>query len=271
MPELVFLKLGGSVITDKSQPFTARLDVLARLGREIRRALECRPELRLVIGHGSGSFGHAVARQYGTQRGNVHERGWYGFAATALAAARLNQIVSDILFEQGVQLVSLQPSASARCQRGRLVHLEIDPLQRVLEAGLVPVVYGDVALDEAQDFTIVSTEQIFDYLARALPVTRVILAGVVDGVYQADPLRYPGARRYAEITPADWAAVETTIGGSHAPDVTGGMLSKVRSMLDLVQACPGVRVRLLSAEIPNQLTSALIDSQCELGTLIHAP
>jgi len=271
MPELVLLKLGGSVITDKNQPFTARLEVLARLGREIRQALECQPELQLIIGHGSGSFGHAVAREYDTQRGNVHRRGWYGFAATALAAARLNQIVSDTLFEQGVSLVSFQPSASARCYRGQLTHLEIGPLQRVLEAGLVPVVYGDVALDEAQGFTIVSTEQIFDYLARALPVTRIILAGVVDGVYQADPLRYPDTPRYATITPADWDAVQAALGGSHAPDVTGGMLSKVRSMLDVVQACPGVRVRLLSAEIPNQLTSALIDSQCDLGTLIYNP
>ena len=268
MPELVFLKLGGSVITDKSRPFTARLDVLTRLGCEIRQALEKQPDLRLVIGHGSGSFGHAVAHAYQTQRGNVHARGWHGFAATALAAARLNQIVSDTLFDQGVPVVSFQPSASARCRHGLLIGLDTGPLQRILEAGLVPLVYGDVALDDVQDFTIISTEQIFGHLARVLPVTRIILAGVVDGVYQADPLRHPEARRYATITPADWDAIQATLSGSHATDVTGGMFSKVRAMLELVQACPGLRVQVVSANVPDQLTRLLSDSRYDAGTLI---
>ena len=40
MAELVLLKLGGSVITDKHRPFTAREDVIRRLGREIRQVLD---------------------------------------------------------------------------------------------------------------------------------------------------------------------------------------------------------------------------------------
>ena len=34
MSELVLLKLGGSVITDKTRPFIARLDVIERLAAE---------------------------------------------------------------------------------------------------------------------------------------------------------------------------------------------------------------------------------------------
>ena len=71
MSELVLLKLGGSVITDKSQPFTAREDTIRRLGREIRQALEDQPNLRLVLGHGSGSFGHVVAQNYRTREGII--------------------------------------------------------------------------------------------------------------------------------------------------------------------------------------------------------
>ncbi|MFN8459248.1 MAG: hypothetical protein U0401_32125 [Anaerolineae bacterium] len=57
MTELVLLKLGGSVITDKTKPFTARMDVIERLAQEINHALTDRGgDLQLIIGHGAGSF-----------------------------------------------------------------------------------------------------------------------------------------------------------------------------------------------------------------------
>ncbi|MCX6065672.1 MAG: hypothetical protein NT121_07955, partial [Chloroflexi bacterium] len=64
MTELVFLKLGGSLITDKTLPYTPRLDKLADLASQIAAALSTR-QLSLVLGHGSGSFGHIAAKKYG--------------------------------------------------------------------------------------------------------------------------------------------------------------------------------------------------------------
>ncbi len=270
MSELVFLKLGGSVITDKNRPFTARPDVIRRLGREIRQALDARPALRLVVGHGSGSFGHVVGKKYRTREGVVNAESWRGFAETAAAAARLNRLVTDLLLAEGIPVVSFQPSATARCRGGRLVTFDTLPLQQVLEAGLVPLVYGDVAVDAVQGFTIISTEQIFDAIAGELPPDRIILAGVVDGVYDTDPLAQPGAARYAEITSDNWREVEAALGGSHGTDVTGGMLSKVRGMVNLVLARPSLRIHIVSGEIPGNVASALADSDSRIGTLIHS-
>ena len=50
MSELVFIKLGGSVITDKTQPETARPEVIQRLAREVASARLARPELQLLLG-----------------------------------------------------------------------------------------------------------------------------------------------------------------------------------------------------------------------------
>jgi isopentenyl phosphate kinase len=269
MPELVFLKLGGSIITDKQRPFTARLTVIARLGQEIKAALAGQPGLRLIVGHGSGSFGHAVAQKYRTHQGNIDADSWLGFARTADAAAHLNRVVSEALLEQGVPLVSFQPSASARCQQGKLMSLELGPVQSVLAAGLVPVVYGDVAIDQAQGFTIVSTEQILSYLAHHLQPSRIVLAGMVDGVYSADPMAYPEAVRYPTITPASWPAIQDMLGGSYATDVTGGMLSKVRTMLELVSAQPTLKVQIVSGALPGRVAGALSGSLAEAGTLIR--
>ncbi|MBN1319078.1 MAG: hypothetical protein JXA42_26580, partial [Anaerolineales bacterium] len=59
---VLFLKLGGSLITDKTRRETPRFDVIKWLAAEVREALDRRPDLKLVIGHGSGSFGHFAAK-----------------------------------------------------------------------------------------------------------------------------------------------------------------------------------------------------------------
>jgi isopentenyl phosphate kinase len=260
MPDLILLKLGGSVITDKSRPFTAQEDVVRRLGREIQQAKAVRPGLQVVIGHGSGSFGHVVAHRYHTHEGILDDRSWQGFAETARAAASLNRLVTDWLFTEGVPVVSFSPVASARCRGKQLLHLEIQPLEAVLQAGLMPIVYGDVAIDESVGFTIVSTEQIFEYLAHRLRPVQIVLAGVVDGVYDADPLRRPDASRIERITPVNWPQVRAALGASHATDVTGGMLSKVQVMVNLAAALPGLRISVVSGAIPGRVHDALTAS-----------
>ena len=165
---LTFLKLGGSLITDKTQEATPRLEHLERLAAEVRAALEARPDIRLVLGHGSGSFGHFAGRRYGTRAGVHNDQEWVGYARVSAAAARLNRLVTDAFLEAGVPVLSLQPSASAHCDDGQLRALETAPIQTALAHGLVPILYGDVALDAVRGGTIVSTEEIFLHLAPLL-------------------------------------------------------------------------------------------------------
>jgi isopentenyl phosphate kinase len=258
MSELVFVKLGGSVITDKTQPEVARPEVIERLAKEIGSAQASRPGLRLVLGHGSGSFGHVVANRYKTRTGVHTADDWRGFAQVAAVAARLNRIVADSFLAAGVPVWSLQPSASAQCRGGELVALETRPVERALAQGLVPLVFGDVALDDLQGGTIVSTEQIFSFLVRRLHPQRVILVGVVDGVFERDPLQEPSARHVREISSRNWDEVRSVLGGSHATDVTGGMLAKVEEMVGLVREAPGLEVHVFSGERIGALRMALL-------------
>src|SRR5207237_970030 len=117
----IFLKLGGSLITDKRQPETPRLDVIQRLAAEIAEVRRQNQAQRLVIGHGSGSFGHVYAKRHGTRVGVHTPEQWLGFAATADAAARLNRIMVSALLAVGVPAWSIQPSAVLRCSDGRIV------------------------------------------------------------------------------------------------------------------------------------------------------
>jgi isopentenyl phosphate kinase len=270
MNKLVFAKLGGAVITDKAQPETARPEVIARLAGEIASALAGRPGLRLVLGHGSGSFGHVLARRYGTRQGVRSAADWRGFAEVAAVAARLNRLVAETLLAAGVPVWSLQPSASAHCRDGELVSLATTPVERALAQGLVPLVYGDVALDEVQGGTIISTEQILTYLARWLRPAQLVLVSAVDGVFEGDPLVDPAAKPIPEIAVSNWTAVQAALGGSHATDVTGGMRAKVEEMVSLVRELPELTVRIISGERSGALETALLNpAKSSGGTVIR--
>jgi isopentenyl phosphate kinase len=264
---LVFLKLGGSLITDKLREETARPEVIRRAAREIVAALTEQPDLRLVLGHGSGSFGHFAAQRHRLLSGP--RPNWSGYAETGAAAARLNRLVVDLCLKEELPVVSLQPSASAICRDGELVSLALEPLVAVLQAGCIPVVFGDVAVDQIRGHTIISTEQIFAHLAARLRPDRIVLAGQVAGVFTGDPARDPTARRIPEITPSTLAEVEAQLGGSAGVDVTGGMLTKVREMLALVERLPGLEVWLVSGEEPGTITRALTGRPVE-GTVLRA-
>jgi isopentenyl phosphate kinase len=259
--EWVFVKLGGSVITDKRRPSTARPEVIRRLAAELKAALAARPGLRVLLGHGSGSFGHIPARKYHVRQGIPPDGEWWGYAETGVAAARLNRIVADLLLEEGVPVWSVQPSASAVCVGGRLVSCAIGPIQAAIEHGLVPLIYGDVAFDERQGCTIISTEELFLYLARQVPVHSIVMVGEVDGVYDRDPLVDPQAVRIPRITPASFAGLQAQLGGSYAVDVTGGMLTKVEAMVSLVASGHVDRVHLISGRRRGALNRALLGAQ----------
>ena len=263
----IFLKLGGSIITDKTQVEHARVDVIRRLAQEVRAVLTARPDLRLVLGHGSGSFGHVAASRYGTRDGVRDAAGWLGFAEVAASAARLNRIFTDVFVEERVPVVSLPPSASARCEDGLLVYLDTRALMTHLHNRLVPLVYGDVALDSLRGATIVSTEDVFAYLANEIEPDWVLLAGEVDGVYATPDMT---GEVLPLITPATVAQHVSALGGSHGVDVTGGMAAKVRQMIDWVQAQPRTCARIFSAAQPGALQRALIDPRAPIGTQIRA-
>lgn len=260
---LTFVKLGGSLITDKRAENTFRPDVMARIATELAAALSRRDNLRLVLGHGSGSFGHVAAKRYGTMQGVHTPEQWRGFAHVATVASQLSQLVANSLFEASVPVWRLQPSASARSTNGVLVEMALAPLQAALEHGLVPLVHGDVALDDTRGGTIISTETIFFYLAQHLPVDQILLLGEVEGVYDHNGVVIP------EITPANYDAIESALGGSAGTDVTGGMETKVRDMLALVKSLPNLSIRIMDGREPGLLERTLL-GQAHPGTLLRA-
>ncbi len=248
---LIFLKLGGSLITEKDKLRAPRMNTLVRLMQEIAEARTVRPEMRIVLGHGSGSFGHVEAMRYGTRAGVRADDDWQRFAEVQWVAGLLNRLVLDAARAAGLPIFNCPPSASAMCDDGRLCSLAVEPIRVALDHGLIPLVYGDVAVDEVRGGTIISTEDEFRLLASHLRPERILLAGIEPGVLT----RWPDGDVIPEITPT--TRLEG-LSGSHAADVTGGMASKVREMLVLVEAMPSIEVHIFSGEVPELVRRALL-------------
>ncbi|MEN8098147.1 MAG: isopentenyl phosphate kinase [Chloroflexota bacterium] len=261
---LVFLKLGGSLITDKLRPRTERRPVIRRLAQEIQSALQACPDMKLLIGHGSGSFGHVEAQRYQTRQGVRTEDDWLGFSHVVHSAATLHRTIIGAFLLENLPVVGIQPFSTARCSNGQIVDMDWEFVSNVFDNGLIPVVYGDASFDEEIGGTIISTEEIFSFLAQKLLPRSILIAGISDGVIGVDdqPLE--------RITPKDLSHLREIVKGSSAVDVTGGMASKVDLMLKLTGSHPKMTVRIFSGERIGNVKRILSEPEFVSGTLLSS-
>ena len=144
------------------------------------------------------------------------------------------------------------------------MQLAAEPVMAALDAGLLPVVYGDVAFDTQQGGTIISTEEVLSFLAGVLPErpSWLLLAGETPGVLGTDGAVIPS------ITQANFAEIEPALGQSRGTDVTGGMASKVQQMLQLAHAHAGLQMLIFSGLEPGNLRQLLVLPETAVGTVI---
>jgi isopentenyl phosphate kinase len=261
---LAFLKLGGSLITFKARPHTPRPDVLKRLADEIAEARHQDPGLLILLGHGSGSFGHVLASKYHTRQGVRTTEEWLGFSEVWRDASELNWLVMQALEDAGLPAVAFSPSGTVIARDGRVAIWNLGPLHSALNNGLLPVIYGDVAFDLVRGGTILSTEDLFSYLVPIFQPALLLVAGIEPGVWQDFPAN---TQLLAEISPRTFPHIEANLKGSAVTDVTGGMLEKVRQVLAMVGKVPGLNAFIFSAEPAGSLRRALLGEK--LGTLVR--
>lgn len=255
---MLLVKLGGSVITDKSAYRTPRLDALARLALEIASTGE-----RVAVVHGAGSFGHVLAKRHELARGgDLSVERALGLAQVHADVRELQGLVLSALRDVGLPAVSLSTYDLARLTAGELSNFAFEPLHETLAQGLVPVMSGDVALDSARGFGILSGDVLMVELARSLRPARAVFATDVDGIFDRDPAE-PGAALLPRIDLR--TDVRTTEG--RVPDITGSMAGKLRRARDVARI--GVPVHVVNGLADGRVHDALAGKPT-VGTLVTA-
>jgi isopentenyl phosphate kinase len=263
--KLVFLKLGGAAITDKSNPRTPQKENITQLANQVARALRENPGMQILIGHGSGSFGHFSGQKNGTRDGVRNPAEWLGFAEVWKDARLLNELVIHSFQSAGLPVIAFPPSAWLTTNNRKSASKQTTPILCALENGLIPIVNGDVIFDSAIGGTILSTEEVFSILVDDLYPARIILASREPGVWEDYPAN---TRLVSQITPNGWEYSSENMRGSADIDVTGGMAKKVSLMVKILHRHPDIKISILSGIESDTVFEALLNKNS--GTLLHS-
>jgi isopentenyl phosphate kinase len=155
----------------------------------------------------------------------------------------LNRILVKKLIRAGEKAISVQPSAFIFCSKRKIKSFFLDPIKNYLKNDLVPVVFGDVISDEKFGCTILSTEEIFKFLAKFLKPKKIILMSDVEGVYDSKGKVIP------EINKNNFSKIQNFLKGADKIDVTGGMAQKVKEAIEMAKG--GIEVFIIGGKEGN--------------------
>ncbi len=256
MQSLFCIKLGGSVITDKSKPYTFNEKAIRSIAKILKQI-----KTPLLISHGAGSFAHTSAKKYG---GNNGYKSKLGIAKVCLDADEINSLVMKIFLEEKLPAISFGPRSFLITKKGQLEKYFFDPILQTLSQGLIPVIYGDVIFDEVQKTTIFSGETTLSILAKYLQkndfdIPQIIQLSDVDGVMDQQKKIIP------EITSKNWPEIKKTIINNNAVDVTGGMMHKIENALELTKH--KIQTKIVKGKNINNLKH-IVNEESFIGTLI---
>ena len=260
---LILLKIGGSVLTHKDKEEELAEDAIARIAEEISRYMgkyndnyndkekdNDKSKCRLILVHGAGSFGHPQAKATGLDKKFSAK----GVSQVHRAVNRLNDHIIVALIEAGINAVSVHPLSCMIAKSGRIETMLTDPIQNMINNGIIPVLHGDVVMDTETISSIVSGDQIITYLANVFKPDRIGLGTNVDGVLDGAGTTIP------LITAANFDDISHHLSQSSNIDVTGGMMGKVCELLLLTES------RIFNALKPESVIDFLEGK--DVGTVI---
>ena len=246
-PTMILIKLGGSVITDKSQFKKFDREQASRLCSEIAESGK-----DVIVVHGAGSFGHVLAKKYSIQNGLVDEGQIPAAAQVHHDAMELGLLMTQTLIDSGIPAASVAPGSCFVMDDGRIVPDNLEAIRALQDMGIMPVTFGDVVMDRSKGFGIVSGDQMMEVMADLYKPERVVFVSDIDGLYTANPKTDPDAELIPEF---DAGTLDRISSESDVDDVTGGVRNKMEAMLRM---CDGDRdCVLVNGTVPGRLLSLL--------------
>lgn len=249
---MIIFKAGGSAITDKSKPYTMRIEIMQLIASELKDVGE-----NLILAHGVGSYGHPMAKKFRIGHGfDQTPETRLGFLFTHYWVDELSQRFVKILLDAQIPAGRLRPTSLFVTDNRRIVTFFAEPLERYLEMGIIPVLHGDGPTDRRQGYCVLSADQTMIYLAKHFKARRVIFGMDVDGVLDESGNPVP------QISFSDLPNWINRIQNNQ--DASGGLPMKLRE----IQALQGMNipVQLINITQPGMLRAALNGEMC--GTLI---
>ena len=245
---MILIKLGGSIITNKKKPLSARRKIIDNTLKQIRKIKE-----PIIIVHGGGSYGH-----YWSIRYNMHTKparyDLKGVSVVKNSMVELNKIILDAAVKNRLNPYCLPPTDFMKGNSS--IKSKILAINDIAKSGLMPITYGDALWYGQKKSYILSGDVIMTTLARILKPRLCIFVLNVDGVYsnmKSKKLIYAFKKEKPVIT-------------TNKMDVTGGITRKITEASKISRS--GLKVFFVNGNKPQRITDAVYGKKFE-GTLFR--
>jgi len=228
---LIIIKLGGSLITEKTKPFVARKEIIERICKELKPAYP-----NMIITHGTGSFGHPIVLKYKIHKGfHGKDEERIGISETKYWVNNLTQMIMRSLIDAGIPAFPFHPSSLGVMENGRFVEFNFEPIRGYLKMGIIPIIPADGPYDRKKGALIASGDYLAEVLAKEFKPSVVIFAMDEDGIIQDDSL----------IPELNLKQLESFLERiSEGKDATGGLKGKLKHVVNILKM--GIPVKLVN-------------------------
>ena len=245
---MILIKLGGSIITNKEKPLSARRKTIDNILKQISKIKE-----PIVIVHGGGSYGHYWSVKYDmhTKPAKTSPK---GVAVVKNSMVELNKIILDSALKNKISPYALPPTDFM--SGNKPIKNKILTINEIAKSGLTPITYGDALWFGQKKSYILSGDVIMTTLAKILKPRLTLFILNVDGVYsdmKTKKMIYDFKKEKPEIK-------------NNAMDVTGGMTRKITEANKMAKS--GLKVFFVNGNKPKRISNAISGKRFE-GTLFR--
>jgi len=246
---MILIKLGGSIITNKEKPLSARRKTIGNILNQIKRIRE-----PMILVHGGGSYGHYWSVKYDmhTKPAKYDMR---GVSIVKNSMIDLNKIILDSAVKNRINAYCLPPTDFMNGNKP--IKNKILTINEIAKSGLTPVTYGDALWFGKKKSYILSGDIIMTVIGKILKPRLSVFVLDVDGVY---------SNTKSKKLIHDFKKEKPVI-SKNKIDVTGGMTRKITEATNMSKS--GLKVFFVNGNKPKRILDAVSGKKFE-GTIFRS-
>jgi len=245
---MLLIKLGGSIITNKKKPLSAKRKTIDSIVSSFRKINE-----DFVVVHGGGSYGHYWSVKY-----NMHTKpkkyDIKGVSIVKNSMIELNKIILDSFLKNKLNPYCIPPTDFV--MGNKPINKKILEIKKIANSGFIPITYGDALWFGNKKSYILSGDKIMSLLARVLKPRLSIFVLNEDGLYSDIK-----TKKLIYDFKDEKIFIKKTL-----MDVTGGMSRKVAEASIISKM--GLKVFFVNGNKPERIVNAINRKKFE-GTLFR--
>ena len=229
--EMVILKFGGSLITDKRSNVPRTNDSkLKAIGRILNQN-----KYNIIIVHGAGSFGHPIAKKYniaeGTDGSLEQEK---AISETRSQVQDLNNILCNNLNNENINTKPIIPSKTMTTKARKIIDFPFHLFDEALKENKIPVTFGDVTEDKKQGVTVLSGDTLMMELTKYYRPLYSIFVMDKPGVFNGNP-KNSNSEILPIVNKSTIKILEKQNRNTEVTDVTGGLIGKIQNAIEMAE------------------------------------